>query len=62
MRVLLAVVGVVLLTPVLLLVAVALGPVTLLIAAIIGTALVVVGIAEAILQLSRHERISRAHG
>ncbi len=61
MRVLLAVIGVVLVAPVLLLVAIAFGPAALLIAALIGTALFVAGIAEAVLQSTSHPRISRAH-
>ncbi len=50
MRVLLALVGVVLAAPVLLLVAIAMGPVALLIAALVGTALVVAGVAELVLR------------
>jgi hypothetical protein len=62
MRVLLTVVGVVLVAPVLLVVAIAFGPVTLLIAALIGTALFVAAVAEGILQSEHHPRISRTHG
>ncbi len=61
MRVLLALVGVVLAAPVLLLIAVAMGPVALLIAALVGTALVVAGVAEWILQPTDRPPIPRAH-
>ena len=62
MRVLLAIVAVVLVAPVLLVVGIAFGPVVLLIAALIGTALIVAGVAEAVLHSSSQSRISRAHG
>jgi hypothetical protein len=60
MRVLLAVVGVVLAAPVLILVAIAFGPVALLILALVGTALVVAGLWEWVFDSPRQPRISRA--
>lgn len=61
MRVFLAVVGVVLAAPVLILIGIALGPVALLIAALIGTALVVAGIWEWFVQPNGQARIPRTH-
>ncbi|MGZ4288843.1 MAG: hypothetical protein ACXVW5_32300 [Solirubrobacteraceae bacterium] len=60
MRVLLAVVGVVLAAPALILVGIAFGPVALLLAALIGTALVVVGVWEWVFDSPRQPPISRA--
>ncbi len=62
MRVLLAVVGVVLAAPVLILVAIAFGPVALLIAALVATALVVAGIWEWLLDSNSRPPVSPAYG
>ena len=61
MRVFLAVVGVVLAAPVLILIAIAFGPVALLIAALIGTALVVAGVGEWVLDSSGQPRTPQPH-
>ncbi len=53
MRVLLALLGVVLAAPVLILVGIALGPAALVIAALIGTALVVAGVTGWVLESDR---------
>jgi hypothetical protein len=57
MRALLVIVGVVLITPVLLVIGIAAGPVALLLLALIGTALIVVAIGEAVSWPIRHTRI-----
>ncbi len=57
MSVLLAIVGVVLLAPVLLLVAIALGPAALMIVALIGTAFLVMVVWDAVLRLTRRARV-----
>ena len=62
MRVLLAVVGVVLMAPVLLLVGIALGPAALVMLALSGSALLVVAVGEAVLRLTRHSRVPPVHG
>jgi hypothetical protein len=54
--------GLVLMTPVLLLVAIALGPAFLLGAALIGSALLVVAVGEGVLRLTRRTRVPPAHG
>jgi len=61
MRVFLAVIGVVLAAPVLILIAIALGPVALLIAALVGTALAVAGVWEWVLESTNQPRIPRTH-
>jgi hypothetical protein len=60
MRVLLAVVGIVLAAPVLILVAIAFGPVALLILALVATALVVTGIWEWLLDSNSEPPVSPA--
>ena len=60
MRVLLAVVGVVLAAPVLILVAIAFGPVALLLLALVATALVVAGLWEWVFDSPRQPPISPA--
>ena len=62
MKVLLGIAGALLMVPMLLLVAVALGPAALMIAALIGSALLVVGIGDAVLRLTRHTWVPPGHG
>ena len=57
MSVLPAIVGALLITPVLLLVGIALGPAALVIVALVGTALLVVAVGEAVLRLTRRARV-----
>jgi hypothetical protein len=61
-KVLIAIVGVVMMAPVLLLVAIALGPAALVIVALIGSALLVVAVGEAVLRLTRRTRGPAVHG
>ncbi|MGZ6638045.1 MAG: hypothetical protein ACXVII_34895 [Solirubrobacteraceae bacterium] len=62
MSVLLAIVGVVLMAPVLLLVAIALGPAALVMVALIGSALLVVAVGEGVLRLTRRTRVPPLRG
>ncbi|HUO69766.1 MAG TPA: hypothetical protein VMU39_03235 [Solirubrobacteraceae bacterium] len=60
MRVLLAIIGFVLLLPVLVLVGIALGPAALMLIALAGTALVMLAIGDGFVHLARHTRVPPA--
>ncbi len=62
MRTLTAVVGILLMLPVLLLVAIGLGPAALMIVALAGTALLVVAVGGAVMRFARDTRVPPAHG